>query len=519
MLSTITLVAALATQAPSQADLASGWTGWLYLSDGDVPARLGVEANGDGLTATIDLPVPGQYGIRLGSAERTDSGVVISHPSPENASIRMDLEFGGDGALRGDVDWMGSSGRASFHPTSEAIVPLDDERARSYVGVYGGPGADAIVVRARPWGELVVADLADGSARTIFAHEDGTLFTGSAMYVAREREQTFEFTGSGVIVRRGETERRLERRAIERRDIEVQRGDVRLRGTLTMPSGGADLCAVIAGGSDWTHRSQQDEWAYGFAALGVATVAYDKRGHGESSGEREVPFRTTADDLVAFAREARRTAGLEDARVGYLGLSRGGWYGALASASDGDAAFFVDLVGPAVSPIEQETKARLTRLADSGATEEELALASRYLESQWTFGRTGEGGEAYLELRREVEAKDWLGVLLGPRSLAPDAWQWLRWNGDFDPRETLRSIDAPVLAIYGSRDVAVSSDVNEPLMRAALGAPASRVVTLEGCDHGLRPVPATGRVERHEAGGRHADLWRTIDAWLRSIER
>lgn len=500
-----------------QDDTASQWTGWMYLETGDVPFRVSLDREGAEVVAVIDLPVPGQYGVRLGSADETDGRLLVRHPNRDEPTIRIDLERGEDGVLRGPVDWMGDSGRALLHAACVAVEPIEEGFAASIEGVWGEPGLGALAVRRRPWGEPIVIDLSDGSERTLFQAEGGPRFAGPGLYVASSIERTFELDGDALRVCEADgRERRLTRRPLDRHDVEVTNEGATLRGVLTIPAGDVRWCAVVAGGSDWTAGAGLEGWAYGLAALGVATLTYDKRGFGDSTGDREVPFRTTASDLVALAGAARAEDVLEGVEVGYLGISRGGWYGAIAAKTDPRAAFFLDLVGPAVSPIEQETNARLGRLTTSGP--EELDLARRYLDAQWTFARSKEKGPRYLTLREQVAERGWLDVLRGPASLEPEEWQWLRWNGDFDPRSALRAFEGPVLCLYGSRDASVSSQVNGPLMRDTLRNPASRVVTFEGCDHGLRPCVTEQGLDPHETAGRHADLWRTIADWLRAIE-
>jgi pimeloyl-ACP methyl ester carboxylesterase len=68
-----------------------------------------------------------------------------------------------------------------------------------------------------------------------------------------------------------------------------------------------------------------------FVAHGVAVLAYDKRGVGQSGGvypgdlASEETINTLAGDAAAAARFVAAQAGIDRSRVGFYGLSQGGW--------------------------------------------------------------------------------------------------------------------------------------------------------------------------------------------------
>ncbi len=525
MLQTIALALAAARLALPAPDVAGDWAGWLYLDDGDVPVRLHLAAGAEGLVADIDLPAAGNIGVRLGSAAIEGDALVLAHPSADDARIRLEIELADGPHLRGAVEWQGVGGRVELHRAAHPLAWQEPDAAAELVGVYGEPAAP-LAVRAQPWGELVLVDPVRGDERTLFARPDGGYVVGPALYVPApiEREVSVERDADGavvaLVVRAGGGERRHARRPLRTEEVTVERDGATLAGTLTLAGDAGAPCAVIAGGSNWSDRSRVESARVLLAALGVSSVTYDKRGWGSSGGERTVPFATTAADLRAFADAARANGGCDPARVGYLGLSRGGWYGALAAAEDSACAFFVSVVGPAVSPIEQETTARLDRMLERGASEADLALAGRYLRAMWDHARRGGDGERYLELRARVDEAGWLGELLGPAELEGDDWTWTRLNGDFDQRAALRSLRCPTLALFGELDLAVAARVNAPLMRDALWYAAvepARVLVLPQVDHGLHVVARDQdgtRAPFHRTAGRHPDAWSSIAAFV-----
>ncbi len=498
------------------------WAGWMYLDDGDVPVRVHIDETSQ---ARIDLPVAGQFGAAF-ELDTSATTLTLSYPQRAAAEISLTLELESAGHFVGEVRWGDVGGVVELHAAAEVLVP-QGRHDLDCVGVYGTSGGSARIVRTQPWGELILVDAATGAERTLFPLADERYAIGPALYVPAPVERLVRFerdvdTSVLALVEEIDGQQtRHARRTLRREELAVTRDDVTLVGTLYLGDHADAPCAIVAGGSGWTDRTRVEEVAMRLVAQGLHAVIYDKRGWGESGGERDVPFATTAADLRAFADLARRHDVAGARAVGYVGLSRGGWYGALAAAEDDDAAFFVSVVGPAVSPIEQETTARLDRMRGGGATDEHVTLGRRYLEAMWHFARTGSEGERYLELRGVVEPTGWLGELHGPRDLAPDAWRWLRLNGDFDPIPTLRALACPTLAVYGSEDLAVASRINAPLMRDALDSSEASprdVVVLPGCDHALAIVERTDdgtRLPFHRRKGRHPDAWSTIGGFLR----
>lgn len=111
----------------------------------------------------------------------------------------------------------------------------------------------------------------------------------------------------------------------------------RLAGDLYLPAGdgGPPPVAVVAG--SWTTVKEQMAAGYarGLAERGIAALAFDFRGFGESGGQlrdAELPARKTA-DLVAAARFVRALPAVDGTRVGALGVCAGAGYVARAAAS------------------------------------------------------------------------------------------------------------------------------------------------------------------------------------------
>ena len=115
-------------------------------------------------------------------------------------------------------------------------------------------------------------------------------------------------------------------------DVRFPNGKTTLAGTLTIPPGaGPHPGVVYVSGSGDTLR-EEAQWLQGlFVSRGIAVLAYDKRGVGQSGGTytgslaSEDTIKTLAGDAAAAARFLAAQSGIDAKRVGFYGLSQGGW--------------------------------------------------------------------------------------------------------------------------------------------------------------------------------------------------
>jgi dienelactone hydrolase len=138
----------------------------------------------------------------------------------------------------------------------------------------------------------------------------------------------------------------------------ITNGDVRLAYEIDLPAGNGPFPAVVAGhGSGLITRHNlrflSDRWT----AMGFATLRFDKRGVGDSTGtyanvgtaNSAAMFPVLASDIAAAVRFLRTQPQIDPRRVGLTGNSQAGWILPLAARELGDAAFMVILAGPVCS--------------------------------------------------------------------------------------------------------------------------------------------------------------------------
>ena len=103
-----------------------------------------------------------------------------------------------------------------------------------------------------------------------------------------------------------------------------------------------------------------------FVGNGVAVLAYDKRGVGQSGGDLlgeradEFTIDTLARDAQAASRFLTSLPEIDRARVGLAGHSQAGWIMPLAASRESAVRFLVDFAGPAVTQGETDLYDDLT---------------------------------------------------------------------------------------------------------------------------------------------------------------
>ncbi len=313
-------------------------------------------------------------------------------------------------------------------------------------------------------------------------------------------------------------------------EVRFRNEDLELAGTVLQPPGaGPHPGIVLAHGSGPQTRDSYHRWfANALARAGFVTLIFDKRGSGESGGERwpltTGSFVDLADDVIAGVRFLRGRPEVSPDRIGVWGLSQGAWIGPLAATrAPGLVAFLVLLSGGGVSPAEQELYDDATKLGELGFVEAAVTEALSYLRLADEYVRSGTDGDwiRFERAREEARSEPWYPHLdrfpqILPRE-AP-AWRGLRADLDYDPTPVLAGVHVPVLLILGEEDRLTPPRETARRVRAALesGAnPPLSVRLLPGADHALLVKPAP---EAPWPAERPADGWvAEMIAWIRSL--
>jgi len=247
--------------------------------------------------------------------------------------------------------------------------------------------------------------------------------------------------------------------------------------TLTLPPGdGPFPAAVMVHGSGPTTREEFQVFTAYCALLGIAVLADDKRGVGQSAGtypgERATP--ATVDVLARDAQaEVRYVASLRQidrTRLGLFGDSQAGWIIALAAARERAVRWAVPLVGPTVTAGETDTWGALAGKSQSPPSGTRPAMLAQV------------------------------------RTLGP--------NG-FDPRPHLGKLEIPVFWVYGDDDRNVPTELCVDALQS-LKQGHDFTWTVLPMTHALLVLPTGLTSSLARSPGFAPGLYPAIGAWLRS---
>lgn len=272
---------------------------------------------------------------------------------------------------------------------------------------------------------------------------------------------------------------------------------VEIAGTLLTPkSNGPHPGIVLIHGSGYNERWWVWYMADLFAKNGIAALAIDKRGCGESGGEWEsVSLETLAMDGVAGVHLLQSRDDIVATRVGLWGISQAGWIMPIAAVNSSDIAFIVVTSGAAVTVEEEGYFDYIVQLKDAGYSEEDRAKARDILERDFQVSVTGEGYDELMAKVSEVRDEAWykeLRIFVSP----PDsnARRFYRINGIFDPVPYWEQIKIPVLFLYGEEDRSVEPSRSIEILNRIIAEqePDFTIRSFPRADHGIR-VPVDSK--------------------------
>jgi uncharacterized protein len=200
--------------------------------------------------------------------------------------------------------------------------------------------------------------------------------------------------------------------------VTFSNGDATLQGTLYIPRSQHPVPAIVVfhGASEplastplYLHLSE------GLPQMGIAVLLFDRRGAGASTGKPNVAYQMLSDDGVAGANAIRKLPQIDPARVGYWGISQGGWLATLAASHDPRAAFAVAVSAPLVSPELQMEFAMSNRLhvLGYGQADIDTMLDARHKLDGYFMGRNSR--DAAVAALAGIAGRPWFGQMYLPK--------------------------------------------------------------------------------------------------------
>jgi dienelactone hydrolase len=325
------------------------------------------------------------------------------------------------------------------------------------------------------------------------------------------------------------SEKSAQKSGISEEAVHFASGDVTLAGTLILPEGSQPHPAVVLfhGSGPQKRDLFTARW---FASEGIAALAYDKRGVGESSGNfLKVPFMDLSDDGLAAIKYLQSRKEIDAKRIGVWGLSQGGWLGPLAASRSADIAFVIAVSGPGVSPGEQMIVYYANELRQQGVPEREVREASTVRRDIWSYMSNGLGYEKVKAEMNEARTKPWykqakaqqddsFGPLPTPTELSKPVGRsllWFKQEAVYDPVPTLRALRVPALFLFGDHDQLIPVDESVAVIQRVLAEDQHRDFTIRvfpNVDHGMQL--ATSDAMGAPVGEIAPEYLKTMHDWL-----
>lgn len=300
-----------------------------------------------------------------------------------------------------------------------------------------------------------------------------------------------------------------------------------LSGSLYIPAGKAPHPAVVLFHGSGPQRRDVSTAGW-FAEHGIAALAYDKRGVGESTGDfRKVPFMDLADDGLAAIQLLKSRRDIDAKQIGVWGLSQGGWLGPLAASRSSDIAWVIAVSGPGVSPGEQMIVFYANELRARGVPENQVAEASATRRAIWNYMATEQNYQQAKGAFDSARNKPWYSQaaaqqdrlfdpLPAPADFAKPGYQhgnWFTREMNYDPVPALQALRVPALFLFGDQDQLIPVQTSVDIIRRVQSEPGHHDFTIQvfpGVDHGMFTTSG------ENAGARSPDYLQAMQSWLGS---
>ena len=360
--------------------------------------------------------------------------------------------------------------------------PADKALGRALAGTYAfAPDHEVALGPFDEFGgHLVMLDRKTRDQRVLMPQPDGSFTIATTATAPTPVQATLRFergadgTGSKLLwtdAAGGATRTAVRVHPTRHEDVEFRNGDAVLRGVLSIPAGpGRHPAVVMVHGSGAATRNI-GFFTTVYETLGIATLSFDKRGAGESTGNwKSAPFDDLVGDILAGVAMLKARPDIDGTRIGLEGASQGGWIGSMAAArAPDDVAWLIVRVGSGVSVIENMLYEDILAMRREGlddAQTQEVVAFDRELYTAAMNGQPRSAGEAIAAKHAD---RPWFAKLYPEGFRTSEAgWAWLHANAAIESVDHLRKVRQPVAWYLGATDGNVPSARSMPRIVQAL---------------------------------------------------
>ncbi len=283
--------------------------------------------------------------------------------------------------------------------------------------------------------------------------------------------------------------------------------EIKLAGTLTLPSGDAPFPAVLlitgSGPQDrnetiYNHRPFLVFADY-LTRQGIAVLRVDDRGVGKSTGDfSQATSEDFASDVLAGIEYLKTRKEINPKQIGLIGHSEGGLIAPMVAVKSADVAFIVLMAGTGLTGEEILYLQGALISRAMGVSEEDIIKNRQFNEKIFSVLKEDDNSENAEEKLRQMFMEDWEKMSDKKKEQIGDPevfltvqlqgllTPWLKFFLIYDPKPTLSKVKCPVLAINGEKDLQVPPKENLSAIKEALVAGGNKNFTvkeLPGLNH------------------------------------
>jgi hypothetical protein len=427
---------------------------------------------------------------------------------PEARNIRVSgeaVKFDAAG-MRFDLHRTNSGLQGSVQTPSGRVIPAyfairpgypPQELGKRYEGTFDlGGGRLLTLSRNNDSGAMWYLELPSGRTGFLYNLSDKVFIAGPCLYCAGPERLRVRFGAEPgaqpfhTVFVRIDGKDLIGRRLASYTEEQVtftSKDGTELAGSLFLPrrAGTHPAVALVHGSGSQTRNGFYGHirfLAEAYARRGIAALAYDKRGTGESKGVYDTAnLATLADDAASALRYLASRKDIDGSRLGLSGSSQAGWLVALAASRYPDVQILQVRSGSAPMGVEESERRRLVRqmTADRfGAADIARALRIRTLMDD--YAKTGANWNALAAAAAPAKDEFWMKHYIGglPEKDSSD-WPWLREAFTYDVTPDYAGYRGRWQILYGAADALIDPKIAVPLARGALAGGRAKEIDIE----------------------------------------
>lgn len=245
----------------------------------------------------------------------------------------------------------------------------------------------------------------------------------------------------------------LEDKKYKSLEVTFNNDTVALSGTLFLPQVKEKVPAVIfMHGSGNEQRFASTYMAIFLAQHGIASLVYDKRGAGKSTGNwQNGSFKDLANDAIAGVKLLEKSQYINADKIGIYGHSQGGAICPMVLNLYPKIAFGISAASAGVSMMESdwyEVQNRFKNYVTGDDYNNAMIVMKKYL----NFASSGTGYTELIQEAKKFENKQWYQDYIGAIDTNAFFFSYYRKTGKYNPTDQWKLVRQPTLILKGDSD-------------------------------------------------------------------